>query len=161
MKPETEQLLGTIEVLLKEPLYFSLPDRDYGATLEPYVWDSTLFGPFTPLNLIKVEGWIKQTDPEIAIENWQWSEQTGLAAKGQGELDDLCEEDEEEILLDEETKQVRAQNYQKLLNFINANLQDIKAYTISYNLDYSLSVIVWQLPNLTHCTSRNSRLYRL
>ncbi len=91
MNPETEQCLGTLEVLLEEEIRYSLPCHEYSATLKPYAWDATIKGEFTPLNLIKSEGWIIKTDPEIAFANWLWIEQNGLASS----LIDLYDTDPE------------------------------------------------------------------
>jgi hypothetical protein len=148
MKPETERRLGTIEVLLEKPLYFRLPYHEDSAILKPYAWDSAQLGKFTLLNLIQVNDWIRQTDPEVAIENWHWSEQTGLAAKGLLQVDHSCQDDDKRIFLKNETKQMRKQAYQALLAFLKANLQNLKAYTLSLSQDYySLSIVVGQLPN--------------
>ena len=81
MELKTEQLLGTLEVLLEKELRFCLSCHEDGGPLKPYVWDATTQGTFTPLRVIQSEGWITQTDPEVAVTNWQWSEHSGLAAE--------------------------------------------------------------------------------
>ncbi len=143
MKPETEQRLGTLEVLLEKEIYYSLPCHENSATLQPYAWDATLKGEFTPLNLIKSEGWIIETDPEIAFANWLWTEQNGLASS----LIYFYDEDPEKFLLDEASKNKRYQQYSNLLDLLIEKIQDLQAFTFSYNSHYSLSVVVGRVPD--------------
>ena len=89
MELKTEQLLGTLEVLLENVLRFKLPNHGDAAPLKPYVWDAAE-GAFTPLRVIQSEGWIRQTDLEVAVTNWQWSEHSGLAAKSILDCDPSC-----------------------------------------------------------------------
>lgn len=142
MKPETEQRLGTLEVLLEEEIRYSLPCHEDGATLKPYAWDATIKGEFTPLNLIKSEGWIIETDPEVAFENWLWPEQNGLASS----LIHLYNKDPKKILY-EHTKNQRYQQYSNLLKLLTKNIKKLQAFSFSYNSHYSLSVIVGRVPD--------------
>lgn len=68
MKPETEQTLATLEVILDKSLWFSLPYHD-GESLKPYVWNSEQQGVFSSLSLIRSEGWIQEIDIEEAVKN--------------------------------------------------------------------------------------------
>ncbi|AFZ57463.1 hypothetical protein H6G54_26340 [Anabaena cylindrica FACHB-243] len=143
MKPETEQRLGTLEVLLEEEIRYSLPCHEDSATLQPYAWDATIKGQFTPLNLIKSEGWIIETDPEVACENWLWTEQNGLASS----LIYVYHKDPEKFLLDEPSKNKRYQQYFKLLRLLAERIKDLQAFSFSYNSHYSLSVVVGRVPD--------------
>jgi hypothetical protein len=141
----TEQLFATLEVLLETPHYIHLPNSG-GGYFQPYFWDAEL-AQFTPLNLLKHEQWMTETDPELAIESWQWSEQTGLAAKGMLEVDHLCEDDDANIFLDEATKKERSGKYENLLHLLKTKLENLKAYCLSCRSGYELSLIVGQLPD--------------
>lgn len=147
MQPKIEQLLGTIEVFLEQRLSFGLPYHEDSATLQPYSWDVSHSGSFSPLNLIRSENWIAQTDPEVAVQNWKWSEERGLAAPGMLECDHLCEDDDESIKLDDDAKLARSVQYQDLLDYASVHLKNLVAYTLSASGYYSLSLIVGQLPD--------------
>ncbi|MEH1949843.1 MAG: hypothetical protein V7K77_23255 [Nostoc sp.] len=142
MKPETEQRLGTLEVLLEEEIRYSLPCHEDSATLKPYAWDGTIKGKFTPLNLIKSEGWMIETDLEVAFANWLWPEQNGLASS----LIHLYNKDPKKIL-DEHTKNHRYQQYSNLLKLLKKKIKKLQAFSFSYNSHYSLSVIVGRVPD--------------
>ena len=141
MELKTEQLLGTLEVLLEKEFRFRLPCHEDGATLKSYFWDATTQGTFTPLRVIQSEGWIKQTDLEVAVTNWQWSEHSGLAAKGTY----LPHRDEQNILLDDATKLERTEKYQALLELLTSNLENLQAFILSCTSRYSLSIVVGQI----------------
>lgn len=147
MKPETEQTLATLEVILDKSLWFSLPYHD-GESLKPYVWNSEQQGVFSSLSLIRSEGWIQEIDIEEAVKNWQWSEQTGLAAQGILNDDPYCiKDDEAEILLDENTKITREKKYQRIFKLLLNKVSNLQAFKFNCNLDYSLSVIIGQVSN--------------
>ena len=149
MKPATEQALATLELIIKDGLSFRPPYHEDGGYFRPYVWDSEQNGVFSTLSLIKSAGWIEETDIELAIKNWQWSEQTGLAAPGilnDGEpscIED--DEDEEEILLDEETKLNREKIYQNLFELLLEKVNNLQAFVLSCDRNYSLSVLIGQI----------------
>lgn len=64
MKPETEQLLGTLEVL---------------GGYQPFFWETEIQGEFSLWNLMISEGFVNLTDVERAFEHWQNIEQWGYA----------------------------------------------------------------------------------
>lgn len=140
MKPETEQRLGTLEVLLEQEIRYSLPCHEDGAILKPYAWDATIKGQFTPLNLIKSEGWIRETDPEVAFANWLCIEQNGLGIHVYGK-------DPRKMLLDEPSKNHRYQQYSNLLKLLTKKIKKLQAFSFSYNSHYSLSVVVGRVPD--------------
>ncbi|NEO84250.1 MAG: hypothetical protein F6J87_08350 [Spirulina sp. SIO3F2] len=148
MHPETEQQLGTLEVLLAEHCLFYLPGHEYSEDFQLCVWDATQWGPFTPLGLVKVEGWMTETDPEVALQSWQWPEQTSLAAKGLLEYSpDWHKADPAQISLTADCQQARQDIYQSLLVLLESELPILKAYTLSYCAAYQISVLVGQLPD--------------
>ncbi len=69
MNPQTEQLLGTLEVITETRIEFWLPNTDI-AYLVPFVWDVTQKGEFNFINFGLDERWITGTDIEVAIEGW-------------------------------------------------------------------------------------------
>ena len=62
MKPETEQILATIEVI---------------GIYQPFLWETEIKGKFNPWNLIKSKGFVNLTDLELAFKHWQNIEQGG------------------------------------------------------------------------------------
>lgn len=70
MHPETEQLLGILELLTEPSLPLNLPDHD-GAFIVPFIWDISEQGEFNVMNLTRVEGWLQLTDADVTIESWQ------------------------------------------------------------------------------------------
>ncbi|RUS95149.1 hypothetical protein [Trichormus variabilis] len=145
MKPETVQRLGTLEVLLEKEIRYSLPCHEDGAILQPYAWNGTIKDQFTPLNLIKSEGWIIETDPEVAFANWLWPEQNGLVSS----LIHLYNKDPKKNL-DEDTKNHRYQQYSHLLKLLTKKIKKLQAFSFSYNSHYSLSVVVGRVPVADH-----------
>ncbi|MBW4532381.1 MAG: hypothetical protein KME09_00410 [Pleurocapsa minor HA4230-MV1] len=143
MHPETEQRLATLEVILQKNIRYYLPCHENGANLQPYVWNTNIQDKFTSLNLITSEGWIKETDPEVIFTNWLWSEQNGLASQ----IIYLYKKDKANILLDEITKNTRYQHYYNLLSLLIDNLENLKAFNISCNDNYSLSLVVGKIPD--------------
>jgi len=143
VQPETEQLLGSLECLLDDQLWFDLPYND-SAQLQPYVWDADQHGLFTPRHLLQVEGWIQATDLDVAIQDWQWSEQQGIAAYGMWFNSPLgcLDNDPEQILLDEATRLERGQVYEALQTLLKAELQDLQVFKIGCSVNYSLSVVI-------------------
>lgn len=106
MKPETKRLLGTLEVLCKNPSY-------------ALFWETEKRGEFTLLNFMQQQGFIKLTDLEVAVENWRETELRGTASRD----DYYAPEPEDRInILDEETKTFRSDKYRLLLQTLASNL---------------------------------------
>jgi hypothetical protein len=137
MKPETEQTLATLEVILENPISYSLPCHEDSADFKPYIWDTNIQGKFTPLNLIKHEGWIEETDPEVVVDSWIKLEQNGLASN----LIYVYGNDPENILLDSKNKNFRYQCYCELLEVLIDNIEELQGFNITYNTHYSLFII--------------------
>ncbi len=131
MKPETEQLLGTLEVL-NEPL------KDFDETLygcyQTFFWDISAKGDFNIWNLMNFEEFIQPTTPETVIDSWLKEEQThSIAPYDNYSLD----EPDPETLLDDATKARRTEKYQSLLQLLNSNLQHLEGFTIGfYKFEY-------------------------
>ncbi len=70
MEPETEQLLGTLE-LLADKLYFDLPGHEDGGYIYSYVWEKNTRGKFNIFNLCQENSWLKLTDRQNIIKSWR------------------------------------------------------------------------------------------
>lgn len=82
MQPETEQIYDTLKLLIGQnlpfklpglvgqKLPFNLPGHDHGGDIYPFVWDGAQ-GSFSILSLCHANGWLKVTDVEKTIKDWQ------------------------------------------------------------------------------------------
>lgn len=123
MKLETEQLLGTLE-LLNEHLYKTL------------FWDASVQGEFNIWDLIKIERFVEPVTPEAAIEKLIQEEQKHHISSSSEYGGDDPEPDK---FLDDKTKLSRENKYQSLLNLLKSNLEHIEAFKFQfpgYSKDY-------------------------
>ncbi|BDA69748.1 hypothetical protein CAL7716_039140 [Calothrix sp. PCC 7716] len=124
MKIETEQLLGSLEVIT-EPL-IGLHDTSYGG-YETFCWEVSQKGDFNIFNLILSENFVQAVTPEIVIQNWLKEEQThSIAPHDRYSI----EKPDREKLLDNSTKAYRKEKYQHLLQTLNNNLDSLEGFTI-------------------------------
>lgn len=131
MNPQTEQLLGTLEVITEAGIGLRLPNTDT-AYLVPFVWDVTQKGEFNFINFGLDERWITRTDIEIAIEGWQSVERKGHLNKD----DDPDYYDDDVIFISPEIAEERAKIYQILKGNIQKNLHNIEVLKFSLYLRY-------------------------
>jgi hypothetical protein len=130
MKPATEQLLGTLELLTND-LKFEVPrETSVWHQITPFSWDIEAQGELNALNLLKFKGVVQLTDAEVAIANWQAIEQQGTPTED-GHY--APERDERENILDEATQAKRIAAYQSLLQLLKAELQELQVYSFSCN----------------------------
>ncbi len=134
MKPETEQLLGTLEIL---------------GSYNDFLWETEKQGEFNPWNLMKSQGFVKQTDLELVFEHWQnienWGTPTDQKSDGyeyapsrtHDEYNDRNDED-----WNDEIAQQRQQYYQQLQKICQENLEIIEAYS----LEVTNSEWEWERP---------------
>ena len=71
MQPETEKLLGTLELLTQPSLNFHLPDHQDGGNFVPFAWDVSEWGKFNIRNLCLSNGWLQITDADVTVKKWQ------------------------------------------------------------------------------------------
>jgi hypothetical protein len=71
MQPEIEKILGTLELLTQPNLDFDLPDRQNGGYFVPFAWDVSEWGNFNIRNLCRSNGWLKITDADATVKQWQ------------------------------------------------------------------------------------------
>ena len=70
MKPETEQIYGTLELLVNK-LSFDLPGHEDGGYIYPYAWEEEIQGEFNIFNLCQHNNWLKLTDRQNIITSWR------------------------------------------------------------------------------------------
>ncbi|BAZ11926.1 hypothetical protein NIES4071_37540 [Calothrix sp. NIES-4071] len=143
MDIQTEQLLGTIEVLLEERLICRLPCNET-SEWKPFVWDSDEKGELNTISLLKIEGWIKPTDIEIAIQNWQDIEQSGVPTPYDDYAEDRFDDDDYQDRAAPEFVN-RKVIYQQLADYITANLKNLQVYQLSSDSVYSCFAIVGEI----------------
>jgi len=67
MKPETEQTIGTLELLLERVPYIHLPGHEDGSSIYPFVWERNTQGEFNAFNLCLSKNWFKLTDADAIV----------------------------------------------------------------------------------------------
>ncbi|AFZ57462.1 hypothetical protein H6G54_26335 [Anabaena cylindrica FACHB-243] len=67
MNPETEQTIGTLELLVEQLPYIRLPGHEDGNYIYPFVWERNTQGDFNVLNLCLFKNWFKLTDADVII----------------------------------------------------------------------------------------------
>jgi hypothetical protein len=137
MQSKTDFFLGTLEILLSDNLTCLLP-WNHASVWQPFLWNSTKYGKLNALNLLKSEGWIEETDLEIAVENWQRLERRRTAAESRP----LPYDFKNEAQLDEKLYQSRERSYQDLLNLLQDQIMDLKVYKLSCSKDYFCHIIL-------------------
>ena len=123
MKLQTEQLLGTLEVL-NQHLY------------KTFFWYASVQGEFNIWDLIQFERFVEPVTPEAAIEKWIKEEQMHHISSSDEYGGDDPEPDK---FLDDATKLFREKKYQSLLNLLKSNLEHIEAFKFQfpgYSKDY-------------------------
>ncbi|MBN3890704.1 MAG: hypothetical protein HWQ43_16575 [Nostoc sp. JL31] len=71
MQPETEQILGTLEVIIEPNSNFNLPGHEDGGYISPFVWKVSEYGEFNILKLSIFKDWLQLTDVDKTIVSWQ------------------------------------------------------------------------------------------
>ncbi|MGL5939635.1 MAG: hypothetical protein ACRC2S_04490 [Waterburya sp.] len=126
MKPETEQLLGTLELL----------------SHNTFVWETDIQGEFNLWNFMISEGFVKETDLELVFEHWQNIERWGTPTANEDEYAPLRQERKDDDWNDTIAQQ-RHSYYQELQKLCQENLEDLQAYI----LQNSSSGWEWDHPN--------------
>lgn len=115
MHPETEQLLGTLEVLGSGN----------------FVWENKDSGEFSLWNLMTTEGFVAQTDVEVAFEHWQNIEAWGTPTNQDKYGEYAPTRDERKDDWNEELAKQRKKYYQQLLENIETSLEDLQGYNLA------------------------------
>jgi hypothetical protein len=145
MKPETEQLLGTLEVL-----------SQYNCC-QPLFWETATQGEFSLWNLLISQGFVSQTDVELAFEHWQNIERWGTPTDQT--LNDYeyapPRSDRKHDDWNEAITTQRQEIYDRLRELLNAYLPNQQAYKLSVpkafprgeNPAFCVSIVVGEMVN--------------
>jgi hypothetical protein len=143
MNYQTEQLLGTLEILCSNTI----------------VWETINNGEFNLWNLMMSEGFVNRTDIELAFEHWQKIEEWGTPTNQEkyGEYAPTRAERKD----DNWNASVAAERqgyYQQIQQLLTKNFQNIQAYNLSIpktkykgfewtHPDFSVSIVVGETSN--------------
>ncbi len=146
MNPSTNKLLATLEVLLQEEIICRLR-FNHTSEWKPFYWQSSVKGKFNLISLLHSQGWMRNTDIEIAINNWQEIEQMGVPTPGGDNFyaDCVFEDEEDEVDRKSPEFQQRKNIYQQLSNLLKSDLKNLQVYQFSCSADYSCFAIAGQL----------------
>ena len=148
MNHTTEQLFGTLEVL----------SQHYGQ--QSLLWDSATQDEFSLWNLLISEGFISETDPDLAFEHWQnierWGTPTEQTINGYGYAPSRSERKDDDW--NDEIATQRQAHYHHLQRLLEANLTRQHSYklsvpnTLKRGLEwehpaFSVKIVVGEQPN--------------
>ena len=132
MKSETEQLLGTLEVILENPSCI-------------FIWETEEQGEFNVWNLAIAEGFVSLTDVDVAIAHWQAVERWGTPTD-QTNYEYAPPRNERDDLWNAEIEAFRAERYQQLAQLLKSELQNLQALRLSIPKQSDNS-FEWSHPN--------------
>ncbi|MGB7444312.1 MAG: hypothetical protein WA919_24865 [Coleofasciculaceae cyanobacterium] len=116
MQPETQQLLGTLEVLTDELRFFVRRENNWFHEITPFSWDVETQEELNAWNLLRLRNRVQPTEVEEAIANWQAIERRGTPIEDNDYALEIFDRiDTQKGILDEETQAKRAAAYQSLL----------------------------------------------
>ena len=146
MNSSTTQTLATLEVILQEEIICRLP-YNHTSEWEPFCWESSVKGEFNLISLLYSQGWMKNTDIEIAINNWQEIERMGVPTLDEysSYAESVFEYEEDEVDRNSPQFQQRKNYYKQLSKLLKSNLYDLEVYEFSCWAEYSCFAIVGQL----------------
>jgi hypothetical protein len=143
MNSQTEQLLGTLEVLAQ------------AGRRDPIFWETKISGEFNIWNLLKFEVLVKETDLELVFQHWQKMEEWGTPTDMHG---DDCEyapyrserEDEDDEYEEDWNESIAIERhslYQQIQQLLTTNFTNIQSYKISSmgRSSFYISIIVAQI----------------
>lgn len=121
MKPETEQLLGTLELLVWHPH----PSRIF-------VWETEVQGEFNVWNLAIAQGFVSLTDVDVAIAHWQSVERWGTPTdQFKNDYEYAPPRNKRKDGWNSEIEAKRFESYQQLSQLLKAELQELQAFKLS------------------------------
>ncbi|MDY6804466.1 MAG: nuclease A inhibitor family protein [Cyanobacteriota bacterium] len=140
MKLETEQILGTLEVLTEGRLLFSTSQNEV-SSFTSFLWEEAEKGEFNLLNLGRSQGWLQRTDLDVVVDSWQAVEQT-CSVEPDAEPEYL-EDEEDYSPVDEATAAQRREKYRSLLQLLEGYLDEIAAYRFGLHpAEYCFAVVI-------------------
>lgn len=117
MKPETEKLLGTLEVLI-------------GDLSHTFFWEVEERGEFNVWNLMIAEGFVQLSDVDVAIAHWQSVERWGTPTD-RSDYDYAPPRNERKDEWSAEIEAKRSEIYQNLLQILQLKLQNLQSFKLS------------------------------
>ena len=146
MNPLTTQLLASLEVLLQEEIECRLPNN-HSSDWEPFYWDFLIKGEFNPISLLYSQGWMRNTDIEIAIKNWQEIEEIGVPTpkRYNDYADYTLEYCEDEVDRKSPEFQLRKNIYNQLSKLLKSSLNDLEVYEFSCSPVYSCFAVIGKI----------------
>ncbi|MDM9584588.1 nuclease A inhibitor family protein [Nostoc sp. GT001] len=115
MQPETEQILGTLEVIIEPNSNFNLPGHEDGGYISPFVWEVSEYGEFNILKLSIIKDWLKLTDVDKTIAGWQEMEYLSIFNNFGFEKDE---------------KNNRSNKIKALFEILSDKLQDLESFDL-------------------------------
>ncbi|BAY80888.1 hypothetical protein NIES267_03530 [Calothrix parasitica NIES-267] len=148
MNPLTTKLLGTLQILLQEKIECYLPNN-HSSKWKPFYWDFLIKGEFNPISLLNSQGWMKNTDIEIAIKNWQEIEQNGIPTpkRYNDYADYTLEYGKDEVDRKSLEFQQRKNFYNQLSMLLKSNLSHLEIFEFSCSPVYSCFAVIGQFDN--------------
>jgi len=140
MKPETEQILGTLEAMTEGFLWFEVSQNET-SSFTSFLWEEAEKGELNLLNLGRSEAWLERTDLDVVADIWQAVEKTG-SVEPDAEPEYL-EDEEDYSAVDEATAAERGEKYRSLLELLETHLDEIAAYRFGLHPDeYCFAVVI-------------------
>lgn len=142
MKPETEKLLGTLEVLSEYSKY---------SGCQPLFWETATQGEFSLWSLLISQGFVRETDVELVFEHWQniefWGTPTNQAIDGEYApmRSNRKNDDWNEAIATQ-----RQEIYHHMQELLSTHLQHQQAYKLSVSQRhpaFSVSIVVGEMQN--------------
>ncbi|GGA06795.1 nuclease A inhibitor family protein [Okeania sp. KiyG1] len=130
MKLETEKLLGTLELFVRNPFF----------------WETEKWGKFNVWNLMRSEGFVNLTDVDLVIAHWQDVEHWGTPTNQIDDFEYAPLRDEQDDDWNPEIEKFRVERYQQLLKLLKAELSDFQGFRIGINKE-SDDYFEWEHPN--------------
>lgn len=136
MHVKTERALGTLQVLLEESsLRFHLR-YNHSATFKPFVWHGRKNRPFSVLALVQNQGWVIQTDLELAFECWEKTAEMGYLNR------DDYPEDYDNLLADKTVHETNKSIYLQAKTLVETKSSQNKSWIVSCSPEYRNAVVL-------------------
>ena len=129
MNKETKKIFGTLEVLLEYCPCINIPGHEDGGYIYPFVWDKSKQGEFNPFNLSLSKRWLKQTDDDVILKNWQEMQYVIYFDKSYS-----CTEE-----------QIQKSNIITALSqLLKNNLRKLEAFNVTNSYEYNFGLVIGQ-----------------
>ena len=127
MNKETKKILATLEILLESCPCINIPGHEDGGYIYPFVWDRLKQGEFNPFDLSVSKGWLKLTDDDVILKNWQEMQYVIYFDKSYS-----CTEE----------KIHKSNIITALSHLLSNNLQELESFVVEDSYDYPVDLLV-------------------